>query len=212
MRINLFSDTNDNKNSASILFSLPEYSSLLRCLFTLVFETAPPLSAFCATAAAPGTWCNAQISLDGPCFRFAKLKRFVELDKKKKHSQKTMYVEASIGSCCFISARHRVRNSFSFFTLGKGLTPKVSWWFPPLYVMSLLLFSCRSMLILISMLWVRIMLRRFCRWPCTIIINASTTTCRQAPGSSRWRWRNRPPSLLEVCTAERVYCMCVEHT
>ncbi len=30
-----------------------------------------------------------------------------------------VYVEASIGSCCFIPVRHRVRNSFSFFALSE---------------------------------------------------------------------------------------------
>ncbi len=52
VRINLFSNTIENKKLASTLFSLPGYSSL----FTMFFENVPPLSPFCATAAAPGTW------------------------------------------------------------------------------------------------------------------------------------------------------------
>ncbi len=56
--------------------------------------------------------------LDGPCFRFLKLKRFVG---RKKNicifgaRMFAVYVEASIGSCCFIPVRHRVRNSFMLF-------------------------------------------------------------------------------------------------
>ncbi len=53
-RTNLFSDTKENKNAP-----LLSQNTLLQCFFTLVLETAPPRSTFCATAAA-------QIWLDGP--------------------------------------------------------------------------------------------------------------------------------------------------
>ncbi len=52
-----------------------------------------------------------------------KLKRFDRLDEKKKNihifgvRMFTVYVEASIGSCCFIPVLHHIRNSFLFFAL-----------------------------------------------------------------------------------------------
>ncbi len=69
----------------------------------------------------------AQIWLDRSCFCFAKLKRFVGLDKKKKQRIFSahifaVYVEASIGSCCFLPAIHRAWNVFAFSrAVWKGL-------------------------------------------------------------------------------------------
>ncbi len=64
---------------------------------------------------------NAQILLDGPYIHFAKLKRFVGLDKKNicifGVRMFAVYMEASIGSCGFIPAHHHARNSFCFFAL-----------------------------------------------------------------------------------------------
>ncbi len=77
MRINLFSDTNDNKNSASS--SLSEYCSSVFVYTGL--ETAPPLSPFYATAAAPGTWSKLKSNWM-PCFI---VKRW---EKKSTHGTK----------------------------------------------------------------------------------------------------------------------------
>ncbi len=75
-------NTNNKKNSAFTLFSLAE-KVLYFSVFTLVLNTV---------------FCNAQILLDGPCFHFAKLKRFVGLDEKKHSHFRCANVRGLCGS------------------------------------------------------------------------------------------------------------------
>ncbi len=111
----LFSNTNDNKKLS--IHSYPGDSSSV-FVYTGFRNSATILTLLCNSSCS-GHVILAQIWLDGPCSRFAKLKRFVRLDEKKKHlrSRFAVFVEASIGSCCFIPACHHVRNSFCFFAL-----------------------------------------------------------------------------------------------
>ncbi len=100
--------------------SYPGYSSSL-FVYTGFRSRATILTLLCNSSCS-GHGILAQILLEGPCFCFAKLKRFVRLDEKKNRRifgawTFALYVEASIGSCCFIPAHHRVRNSFRFFAL-----------------------------------------------------------------------------------------------
>ncbi len=115
---NLFSNTNDNKNSASTLFSYPGFSSSV-FVYTGFRNSATILTLLCNSSCS-GHKILAQILLDGPCFCFAKLKRIVGLVRKKNICifgalMFAVYVEASIESYCFIPAHHRVRYSFLLF-------------------------------------------------------------------------------------------------
>ncbi len=79
---NLFSNTKDNKNSASTLFSYPGYSSSV-FVYTGFRNSATTLTLLCNSSCS-GHVILAQILLDGLCFRlFSKLKRFVGLVGKK---------------------------------------------------------------------------------------------------------------------------------
>ncbi len=126
INISLCSDANDKNISTSIFF-VCWLKVLYFGVFTLVLNTvfwdfSATVSTFWVTAVALATWCNAQILLDSPCFRFAKLKRLDETVKKiicifGARNMFAVYVEASIGICCFIPAHHRIRYSFRFFAL-----------------------------------------------------------------------------------------------
>ncbi len=83
VRINRFSNTNDNKNSASTLFSYPGFSSSV-FVYTGFQNSSTILTILCNSSCS-GHVILAQILLDDLCFRFAKLKRFVGLVRKKKH-------------------------------------------------------------------------------------------------------------------------------
>ncbi len=97
---------------------------MLNTVFWALSSTA---STFWVTAVALVMWCNAQILLDGSCFRFAKLKRFVGLDGKKKcifsARMFAVYVEASIRSCCFNPARPKFVSLFRA-QCGRTFIPK----------------------------------------------------------------------------------------
>ncbi len=55
-------------------------------LNTAVWAFSATASTFWVTPVALAMWCNAQILSDVPCFRFAKLKRFIRLVRKKSIS------------------------------------------------------------------------------------------------------------------------------
>ncbi len=76
--INLFSNTNDNKNPLS---SLIHSSSVF--VYTGFRNSATTLTLLCNSSCS-GHVILAQILLDSPCFRFANLKRFVGLVGQKK--------------------------------------------------------------------------------------------------------------------------------
>ncbi len=121
-------DTNDNNIPASILF-VYWLKDLYFCVFTLVLNTdfwafSATASSIWVTTVALATWCNAQILLDGLCFRFAKLKRFCRTGKTKNLifgvwifcvCTCVCYVESSIWICCFIKVHHHIWYLFSFF-------------------------------------------------------------------------------------------------
>ncbi len=118
VRINLFSNTNDNKNSASTLLS--------RILFFVVclhwfskqrHHSHPFVQQQLLRSRDPSS------NLIGrPVLSLCETEKIRRTGRKKNihifgARMFAVYVEASIGSCCFIPAHHRVRNSFCFFAL-----------------------------------------------------------------------------------------------
>ncbi len=105
---NLFSNTNDNKNSASTLSSYP--GALLWCLFTQVFETVHHSHPLVQQQLFRSR--DSSLNLIGRCFHFAQLKRFVRLVRLffflafSVRECFAVYVEASIEIYCFILACH----------------------------------------------------------------------------------------------------------
>ncbi len=115
VRINLFSNTNDNKNSASTLLSWILFFGV--CLH---WFSATILTLLCKSSCS-GHVILAQIWLDAHVFALRNWKDSSDWTKKNicifGARMFAVYLEASIGSCCFIPARHRIWNSFRFFAL-----------------------------------------------------------------------------------------------
>ncbi len=79
---NLFSNTKDNKNSASTLFSYLGYSSSV-FVYTGFRNSATTLTLLCNSSCS-GHVILAQILLDGPCFRFCETEKVCRTGWKKK--------------------------------------------------------------------------------------------------------------------------------
>ncbi len=117
VRINLFSNTNDNKNSASTLLSGKLFFVVCLHWFSKQRHHSHPfVQQQLLRSRDPSS------NLIGrSVFSLCETEKIRRTGWKKTFAfsvrECSRPVEASIGICCFIPARHRVRNSFSFFAL-----------------------------------------------------------------------------------------------
>ncbi len=112
LEIEIYIHTHTHTHTLTLLYSLtPHPLSYPRCSSSVFvytgFRNSATILNLLRNSSCSGHVILAQFLLDGPCFCFVKLKRFVGLAKKKFKNKFsawmfTVYVEASIESCCFI--------------------------------------------------------------------------------------------------------------
>ncbi len=118
VRINLFSNTNDDKNSASTLLSEILFFGVCLHWFSKQRHHSHP---FAQQQLLRSRYPSSNL-IGRPVFSLCETEKIRRSVRKKNirifgARMFAVYVEASIGSCCFIPACHRVRNSFCFFAL-----------------------------------------------------------------------------------------------
>ncbi len=122
-KFSMFTHQRQQHLDIHILCMLGE-SPLLQCFYARaqysLLSFSVTASTFWVTAVGLAMWCNAKILLVARVFALRNWKDSSDWFKKKNihiFGAWMFYVEASIGICCFITARHCIRYSFHFFTL-----------------------------------------------------------------------------------------------